>query len=386
MTTKEMAFASMIVTVDTKTFTKDHLEQSTNFINPKFYPELYKQLYGNLKFIDRRLMDINSFVLDTPTISDAKTNTGGVSQTARILGEGVNKDQVWSSLDKGYILSKVPPSVVRVNGVDYLCNGRTRHGKLILQDKTNMIVDYYEAETWDEFHFFAILSNRASEPESPHTLMDVKHYCDQAIKNGALKKDWNDISTRVNAIVDGAFSAVKKKKIVSDIYHGDNLSENFMAYDEKTSQEFLHKCGYKDNINNNGIYYVSIASSFHGKALSNAAKCYDKLTSQGKSVKELRVIVHTGTLEGEEPMACWRRRIDKFRNKWNILKNQMKAAWFTSHAKEKNVIQLYGATPACIELSHKFPMDKAVLFDKGTLKEHFFEDLDENFNPIQNEE
>ena len=381
MTTQEMAIATMIVPVDTKTFTEHHLEQSKNFINPEYYPELYKNLYGNLKFKDRRLVDVDSFKLDVPTITDAKTNTGGSSQTARLLGEGINKDQVWSSLDRGYILSKVPPSVVKVNGINYLCNGRTRHGKLVEQKKTNMIVDYYEAKTWDEFHFFSILSNRASEPESPHTLMDVKSYCDKAIKNGDLKREWSDITARVEAIVDGTFSLSKKKKIVTDIYHGDNLSENFIAYNDKTAPEFLIKCGYIDNVQNNGIYYYIMSSAFHGKALTSAAKYYDKLVSKGKVVKELRVMVHTSLLEGEEPIACWKRRVDRFRNKWNILKNQMRAAWFTTKSVEKSIITLFGATPACYELAHKFPMDKAVLFDKGILKEYDFEDLDEQFNP-----
>jgi hypothetical protein len=35
MTTKELAFATMIVSKDTKTFTKNHLEQSKRFIDPK---------------------------------------------------------------------------------------------------------------------------------------------------------------------------------------------------------------------------------------------------------------------------------------------------------------------------------------------------------------
>ena len=68
MTTKELAFATMIVSKDTKTFTQNHLEQSKRFIDPKNYPELYNNdsnqiIYKNIKFIDRRLVDINSFEL-----------------------------------------------------------------------------------------------------------------------------------------------------------------------------------------------------------------------------------------------------------------------------------------------------------------------------------
>ena len=386
MTTKELAFATMIVSKDTKTFTKNHLEQSKRFIDPKNYPELYNNdsnqiIYKNIKFIDRRLVDINSFELKRPELKDAKSTNAGSSQTARLFGEGINKDEVWTSLDKGYILSKVPPSVFRVNGEDYLCNGRTRHGKLLEQGKTNLIVDYYEADTWDEFDFFAIMSNRASEPESPHTMMDVKHYCATALAEGDLDLEWDAIAKRVEQIVDGTFSVKKKARMVSDIYHGDNLSENFVAYNEKESQNFLTLNGYKDNINNNGIYYQILSSDFHGKALVSSAKYYDKLIQNKKKVEELRIIIQTGLLEGEEPIECWKTRIDRFRNKWTILKNQMRNAWFTSSAKERNVITLYGATPACKELSKYFPMNKAVLFDKGILKDHLFDDLDENMNP-----
>ena len=136
---------SMMVPADIKTFSDSHLQLSLNYINPKYYPELYKDLYGHLKFIDRRLVDINSFEANVPADEDAKdpNSSGGSTQTARLYGEGINKDEVWASIDRGYLLSKVPPSIVRVNGKDQLCNGRTRHGKLLDLDKTNMIVDYY---------------------------------------------------------------------------------------------------------------------------------------------------------------------------------------------------------------------------------------------------
>ncbi len=368
-----------MVPVDTLTFNELHLNSSLRYIDPDNYPELYSDLYGGLKFKGRYLRDMDSFETKLPTVGDAKTDTAGYEQTARILSEGQHKDEVWASMDRGYLLSKVPPSVIEVNGVEYLCNGRTRHGKLIKQNKTNIIADCYEAETWDDFHFFAIMSNRASEPESPLTLMDVKHYCNMAIMSNHLKRNFGDIYERVEQIVNGTFSKEKKKRIVTDIYHGDNLSTSFVAFDETTAEQFLIKGGYTDNIQNNGIYYYIVSSAFHSKALINVAKYYDKLLSKGKSVKQLRLIVHTGVLEGEDPVECWKKRIDKFRRNWSIQKNQMRQAWYTTSAKEKNIISLYGATPACRELP--FPMDKAVLFDKGVIANHFFDELDEQFNP-----
>ena len=368
-----------MVPVDTLTFNESHLESSLKYIDPKGYPELYSNLHGGLKFIGRKLINMDDFQTDLPTLGDAKTKASGSMQTARILGEGINKDEVHASLDKGYLLSKVPPSMVWINGIPYLCNGRTRHGKLKKQNKTNMIVDCYEADNWDAFHFFAIMSNRASEPESPHTLMDVKHYCDLAINENYLERTWDAIAERVEAIVNGTFSKEKKKRIVTDIFHGDNLSTSFVAYDEETAQEFLTKGGYIDNLHKNGIYYFIVSSAFYSKALTNVAKYYDKLLSKGKLVKELRVMVHTSVLEGEDPIECWKKRIDRFRRKWSIQKNQMRQAWYTTSAKEKNIISLYGATPACKELP--FPMDKAVLFDKGVIANHFFDELDEQFNP-----
>ena len=177
-----------MVPVDTLTFNNNHLESSIQFI-PYTYPDLYKDIYGDLEYKGRQLMDMDQFETVIPEeAGDARTNTSGSTQTARILGEGANKDEVYASLDKGYLLSKVPPSIVFVNGIPYLCNGRTRHGKLKDQQKTNMIVDVYEAKNWDEYHFFAIISNRASEPESPHTLMDVKAYCHEALEKGHLEK------------------------------------------------------------------------------------------------------------------------------------------------------------------------------------------------------
>ena len=46
-------------------------------------------------------------------------------------------------------------------------------------------------------------------------------------------------------------------------------------------------------------------------------------------------MVHTSVLEGEDPIECWKKRIDRFRRKWSIQKNQMRQAWYTTSAKEK---------------------------------------------------
>ena len=384
---KEIKKSTPVVVPTTETaFTESQLEASINYINPAFYPDLYtKPIYGNIEFLERKLMNMDDFRLDSgdaQSIKDAKSQTtSGKTQKARILGVGVNRDEVHASLDKGYLLNKVPPSVVNMFGRDYLCNGRTRHEKLLAQGKTNMIVDYYKANSWDEFNFLAVMSNRASEPESPHTQMDVKFYCDEAIKSGDLKLDWDAITERVEAIVGGTFSVQKKHKMVSDIYHGDNLSSNFIAYDQDIGKDFLIKNGYQDNISNNGIYYQMLSTQFHSKALTMVAKHYDKLVSSGKPVKELRVCVQTGVLDGLDPVESWKKRIDLFVQKWHLQKNQMRQAWFTTNAKEKNNIILFGATPACVELASKFPTNKLVLFNKGILADYSFAELDENFNP-----
>jgi len=384
---KEIKKSTPVVVPTTETaFTESQLEASINYINPAFYPDLYtKPIYGNIEFLERKLMNMDDFRLDSgdaQSIKDAKSQTtSGKTQKARILGVGVNRDEVHASLDKGYLLNKVPPSVVNMFGRDYLCNGRTRHEKLLAQGKTNMIVDYYKADSWDEFNFLAVMSNRASEPESPHTQMDVKFYCDAAIKSGDLNLDWDAITERVEAIVGGTFSVQKKHKMVSDIYHGDNLSSNFIAYDQDIGKDFLIKNGYQDNISNNGIYYQMLSTQFHSKALTMVAKHYDKLVSSGKPVKELRVCVQTGVLDGLDPVESWKKRIDLFVQKWHLQKNQMRQAWFTTNAKEKNNIILFGATPACVELASKFPTNKLVLFNKGILADYSFAELDENFNP-----
>lgn len=374
---------SVVVPVTDTLFTEAQRKASINYINPQFYPELYiAPIYGDIKFVERRLMNMDDFELETPALRDAKSQVSGKTQTARLYGVGVNRDEVHASLDKGYLLSKVPPSVVDVFGTKYLCNGRTRHEKLVAQGKTNMIVDYYEATSWDEFNFMAIMSNRASEPESPHTLMDVKHYCTEAILNGDLQRDWDDIADRVEAIVDGTFTAKNKRKIVTDVFHGDNLSSNFIAYDEQTAADFLTANGYIDNIHGNGIYYFMMSSQFHSKALTKAAAYYDKLVTSGKSVSELRVCIHTGVLDGQDPIDCWKKRIDKFSQKWHLQKNQMRQAWFTTNVKDKNVIYLFGGTPACVELASKFPTNKVVMYNKGILANYSFDDLDENLNPL----
>ena len=53
MTTVQM------VPVDTLTFNESHLESSLKYIDPKGYPELYSNLHGGLKFIGRKLINMD---------------------------------------------------------------------------------------------------------------------------------------------------------------------------------------------------------------------------------------------------------------------------------------------------------------------------------------
>ena len=378
------------VPLNAKKFTEKDLNLSQQYISTNLYPGLYKQkdLPQGMKFVDRRLMNIGDISLDNPSHKNAVA-TNFTFQTARYHSRGINADDVHASIEAcGYKLDKVPMSVVKVldkestiSGEDYLCNGKTRLEKLIAAAFKNAIVDYYTCDSWDSFNIFAVQNNRVSDPYSPHTKDDVISHCRYAVLNGIINKTYNDIRDRIDLISNGSFKDATKNKMALAVLEGDAQSPFLLAFTNTLAKEWLNDNGYRDNIDNNGIYYKVMSTSFHTKAVTVIAK-YLNEDLKGKQVKELRLVIHTDTLDGSDGEKCWKGKIDTFRKNYKASLEYIKTSFFWK-VEQKDVVKLYAALPAVYSLVQEYPMDRLVLFHYGKLKnDTYFSEIDSYNNNI----
>ena len=378
------------VPMSVKKFTKNDVDISKKYINPEVYPGLYDstELPKNLKFVSRQLIDIDSFEIDDEDAMDksvpaharhGKTNI--TNQTARSNSRGVYAEQVHYSLRTfGYKLDNIPMSIaIMVDGTKYMINGRTRLEELRRQGFKNIIADVYECTSWESYHDAKQLFNVRSDPYSPHTMEDIVTTCQHAISKGWIKSTYDDILKKVNEVAPGCFLESEVNKIVIRAMNTKTLKST--AYTTKSATEDLRKFGYVDNHQNNGIYYFVFSAEGSVKMISAAAK-YLSETLHGKKVKELRIVVHTGTLQGADPEASWKNKIDNCRNTWRHYLQYIKDSYFGTEIKD--VIKLYGALPAVSSLADKYPMDKVVMFHVGQLRTMTFAEIElhENMNKM----
>lgn len=377
-----------VVPISAKKFTENDLEISKKYINPDVYPGYYDNsvLPKDFQYVDRRIVPIKSIGNYREAFDqiDAKT-TGdyyhGLSQHAmvRLMARGANADEVIANLNRnGFELSHVPISVCLCpDGKIYSLDGRTRIEGLTNLSFVNVIVDYYVCKSWQDFFTQAISRNRPDSPRSPMTTGDIVNNCNGSIREGWLTRDPSVIRAYVINITHNKIKKETLDKICHNVMYGVGYSTEVLSLNEVKAKNWLKTNGYHDNENNNGIFYKVVPSSAWSKSLASTANTLvDDLLNEGKKVKELRVVIHTGTLEGADPSKSWKNKIDQFRRGWNDNLKNIEGAFFNQPAR-KAVIKLYGAIPAVSGLSSEYPMDKMVMFHLSELKNKTFDIIDE---------
>ena len=153
------------------------------------------------------------------------------------------------------------------------------------------------------------------------------------------------------------------------------------TYDEAGAGRWLADIAkIQSNQNSNGIYYLTVSSSFGTKFIPWVAKKYQALLqdialNNKTKCKQLRVIVYVGTLASSDLEQSWKVGVDRFRAKVERLMNFVCKTWFTEMPELDNKVILYGAIPAVYSLGEEYPMNKIVRF-KQDLKDQTFDEID----------
>lgn len=375
------------VPMSAKKFTQKDLEISLQYISPNVYPGLYNKddIPVGLTYIDRQIIPIDSFLNDDEQSIDKNIASKSrhlsadeaAVQSARTNGRGEQAQKVYHSVRTfGFKLDTKPISIaIFPDGSKYLINGRTRIQELNRHSFKNIIADVYKCASYEAYHEAKQLFNVREDPYSPHTMEDVVKTVQYAIERGWIKRDYAECEKKVNKVAPGCFSPVEIGKIVARSMAGPLASS--ISYTTKSAFKEIRKMGYIDNENNNGIYYFVYSSEGPVKAIPAACK-YLQEDLAGKKVKELRVVIHTSTLQGADPELSWKNKIDNFRTTWKNYTQYIKDAFFTKDSEFLHKIKLFGALPAVSLLASEYPMDKIVMFHVGKLKNNLFSQLSLN--------
>ena len=373
------------VPMSVKKFTENDLEISKKYVNPDVYPGLYNKddIPAGLEYVGRQLVDIDDFKIDDAEAFDKNllvksrhmTAENAAVQTARVHGRGAEAEKVYYYVRTfGYKLDKIPMSIaVFPDGTKYLINGRTRLEELARHKFTNIIADVYRCTSREGYHEAKQLFNVREDPYSPHTMEDIISTVNYAIKRGWIKRTYDDIQKKIDKVAPGSFFPNEVSKMIHRAMANENISSS-VSWTSKQAAKEIAQWGYVDNENNNGIYYFVYSSEAPVKAIPAAAK-YLTETLAGKKVKELRVVIHTGTLQGADPELSWKTKIDNFRNEWKSALQAIKDAFFTRESEFLLKIKCFGAIPAVSSLASEYPMDKLVMFHVGKLKNKTFGEI-----------
>ena len=372
---------SHAVPLSAKCFTQEHLDLSLKYISPDVYPGLYAKsdLPKNIEFVKRKIMNISDIVIDDVDDDANKFLTQGAF--IRAYGRGQFADDVHASIEEqGFKLCKVPISVAYcLDKLVKLLDGRTRLEKLIKSGFTNVIVDYYKCDDNDSFSKMAQLHNSVSDPYSPHTKADIVVNCNHAIEKGWIDRKYDSILARVKEIAPNSFSKQTINKIILNVLDGDGHTSRVHSFTEAKATDWLKRNGYHDNEKGNGIYYKAIGCNSAVPAGITGVANYLQRDLVGCNVKELRVVLHTDTLDGSCPEESFKGKIDRFRTGWDRSLDEIKDTFFPG-SKISRVARLYGAVPAVVALAEVYPMDKLVMFHVGKLKDKLFSEIDAENN------
>lgn len=355
-----------------KSFDNTHLEAAKKLKASGFYPDRYEDNpFGTWK--DTVLMPSNQIERNTGKKGDgtqgrAKSRVTGRSDKLPALDNNIHAH--------GFKMKHLPIPVREMEDGTYeLLDGRGRDEVLEKYDVTNRVVDIYicNDQQADEFGIWANLESPISAPAKK---MDVIAHLNRGIKYGWLKPDnekWEilDLATvlkQVNKLAaDGALTKNTRQEIALAVLNQNMTDIEVRSWTSEQAEKWLIANNYKNSAE---VKYTVLACNQPTRALGQAASKYHEFLDQDDI--EVRVIVHTGLLEGFDLERNYNTRVNSFRTAWEYQLNSVSHGFFGSKAPSTKRIKLWGACPA-ISTIHN--MDKVIKFGK---RPAIVDDVEEN--------
>lgn len=341
----------------TNYFTEQNLKDYQSLVNPNAFPELYGiDLAKQLIYSGDHIVEMDDI-----------TQSGGI-QTFRAGGANPKFKEMNRGIKRNGFKLKYPAIALFVTeeGKIIVITGNTRLEILKKLGFKNCIASIYKAsegytvdEVEDAVSRSGIRFNTIHDDASPTGMDDVKVEVEKAITKGWIGKTVSDIQKRVDEICgNGVFTDRTRSTLVFEIFNHYNPSQTVKSWiNSSVTKEWVLS---KNFVNGNGVRYVTYTTQNHAKVFLSIME-----TAYNYPDDEIRILLHTGTLEGFDLERCWIERVDAFKDFYQRILLQTSSVYFNNKSPVQNRVKLYGVLPS---LSSMHDLDKLVFFDTdGTL-------------------
>jgi hypothetical protein len=328
-------------------FTEDDLHTAKLLLNTDGSPEFYAPHDGTIHSLPKGIEFASTILVEESTII---RSGAGSRQPIRKSGRNHKKTELAHSISLGWKLNLRPISVIHVNGLLIQLDGRTR--LIILFDEyryKNAIVNVYkfvgEYETnsslqEDAIENFGLSANEDVAPAGHNLKEDWVQIGINKIARGTLDSDYDAIESWLQ---NNARSFTKSKitTMASTIHQqmsNTNAGLQLIAWSDTQGENWLNLNGY---YNTKDILYHVVSSDFPSKAIFSSADL-----AQKNPGKEIRVIIHTGRLEGKDAGKAFVKKVLGFQDEWYLKLSQTSFGFFSGKSPTDSPIKLFGSLPA----------------------------------------
>lgn len=358
--TKRQNKSKWIVDLKETTFTEEHVE---------LYNYLYDTLWSESEpkhFGDEVHSAIEFYQFEFIPINDA------INQIHRKGGRVKDPKNVWRSMDKGFKLTELPPSVLRVGTEDYQLTGDTRKEYFALHGHEFYIAAVYKpvegATEWEIKDAISYMGQTLQEEpaSNPNSMEDVKDalsvqatiWEDSEGKAGVNPNIIEDLLERTEEI-GFRFTEGKRHDIAYSVYNQFNPSTPVASWSSNPKAQYQIKSYMSRfklvNSKDGKFIYMCAAASTISKVFTSVLR-----KAAANPNAEIRIVLHTSTLTGTDPLVSFetvaKNNIDKFNT-------FMSDANIVLNGDGNSRIKMYGLLPA-VGASHSF--DEPVLYDSIT--------------------
>jgi len=351
-------------------FTKKHLAEYYENLSywKRNYPAIFVDLPRGFKLADDvfQLLDIGT--TSGITFDDQKFRAGGKS------AEQYSAMRV--GIEHNGFKFKYPPPIIIFNTKtkEFVCviTGNTRGSILraayvpncpfiVIEIDGTMPEEYYQ----EEYGNLGGVTNTQDDPFAPLSMRDAIRICMDSIKrykrtNGeyGTEPTMKAIRAKIDKISGcGVFGDRTREFMAQEVYNNENLiNETIMSWTGKYGQakkkeNFLEKCNLSDN---KDVKYITASHDSEGKAFKQAIRL---LKDNEDHDIQIRIMIHTGTLSGNDLKSDFDKRLKGFVVAWESLMDNAKH-YFGVTRVPKSII-IYGAFPA---ISAYHNLDKPLRF------------------------
>lgn len=331
-------------------FTEDDLNLVKNLLNIEAYPQFYEPYDGTDYSLPPGIEYDQTIIINENGLT--REGTIGSSQPVRSAGGNPKHDDLARDIfETGWKLFCNPISVITKGSKIVFLDGRTKDKILQTVSYKNRIVNLYKFVgehvnnldlQEDAIADFGLEGNEEPYVAGYNVLEDFFEVGKEKVLRGTLESTRQSILSWVTKRAK-SFSKQKREDVAIRIFNhfsNSNAGLQVESWRPEQAEVWMKKNNY---ISVNHIMYLVVSAETASKALFSASKL-----AQENPGKEIRVVLHTGSLTGWDRSKTYVNKIQKFKTEWYLKLSQISFGFFKGSVATDSPIKLYGVLPANI--------------------------------------